>query len=146
MLSGLKQSELAVLINKTERTISNIENNVNSSLKTYCMISEVLDINVEKLFDSNFDEKITETIIVNVNKNYDYKKFNFMKYRKAIGKNVVSYRKFRELTQEELAEKAGISPVYVKKIENLKTTFRLEILGKLADALDIDIRLFFKEN
>ena len=57
-----------------------------------------------------------------------------------IGLNVAYFRKLRNLTQEELAEKAGISRSYLSAIEapNIVKTLSLELLFNLADALDIE--------
>ena len=57
-----------------------------------------------------------------------------------IGLNVAYFRKLRNLTQEELAEKAGISRSYLSAIEapNIVKTFSLELLFDLADALNIE--------
>ena len=57
-----------------------------------------------------------------------------------IGLNIAYFRKLRNLTQEELAEKAGISRSYLSAIEapNIVKTFSLELLFDLADALNIE--------
>lgn len=57
-----------------------------------------------------------------------------------IGLNVAYFRKLRNLTQEELAEKADISRSYLSAIEapNIVKTLSLELLFDLADALNIE--------
>ena len=54
--------------------------------------------------------------------------------------NIGLLRKLRGLTQEELAEKAGISRSFLSAIEapNLVQSFSLEILYNISDALTID--------
>lgn len=65
-----------------------------------------------------------------------------MKYSekmKKIGLNVSYYRKFRSMTQEQLAEKSGISVSFLRKLENpnifIGVTF--EKICKLAEALEV---------
>ena len=57
-----------------------------------------------------------------------------------IGLNVAYFRKLRNLTQEDLAEKAGLSRSHLSAIEapNIIKTFSLELLFDLADALNIE--------
>ncbi len=57
-----------------------------------------------------------------------------------IGLNVAYFRKLRNLTQEDLAEKAGLSRSHLSAIEapNIVKTLSLELLFNLADALDIE--------
>ena len=57
-----------------------------------------------------------------------------------IGLNVAYFRKLRNLTQEDLAEKAGLSRSRLSAIEapNIVKTLSLELLFNLADALDIE--------
>jgi len=56
-----------------------------------------------------------------------------------LGFNIALYRKKAGMTQEQLAEKAGISRAYMSEIEapNMITNISVEILLKLADALRI---------
>lgn len=58
---------------------------------------------------------------------------------KKIGLNIAYYRKLKSLTQEQLAEKIGIERAYLGKIEapNMVSSFSLEILFRLADALEV---------
>ena len=57
-----------------------------------------------------------------------------------IGLKVAYFRKLRNLTQEDLAEKAGLSRSHLSAIEapNIVKTLSLELLFNLADALDIE--------
>lgn len=61
---------------------------------------------------------------------------------KKIGRLISHYRKLRGFTQEQLAEKIGVSKSYISKIEaeNCNKSFSLEILFEIADALEIDIK------
>lgn len=60
--------------------------------------------------------------------------------------NIKKNREFLGLTQQQLADKAGITMNYVAKIESKKMQrgFTIVILGRIADALEIDIRELFK--
>lgn len=57
----------------------------------------------------------------------------------ALGLNISYYRKREGMTQEQLAEKAGVSRSYLGEIEapNMVTTISLEVLFNIADALRI---------
>ena len=54
-----------------------------------------------------------------------------------LGNRIKRKRKLLNLTQEELAAKVGISPVYVGYIEQGRNTPSLEVLEKTAKALKI---------
>jgi len=55
-----------------------------------------------------------------------------------IGRNLKAARVRRLLTQEELAEKAGVSPSTIVNIERDQTVPHFSTIRKLADALDVD--------
>jgi transcriptional regulator with XRE-family HTH domain len=60
--------------------------------------------------------------------------------RKALfGKRIQEIRKARGLSQEGLAERAGISPQYVSNIERGKENPTLDMLFSLADALKVGL-------
>ena len=56
-----------------------------------------------------------------------------------LGLNIAFYRKREGMTQDQLAEKAGMSRQYLGEIEapNMITTMSLEVLFNIADALRI---------
>ena len=58
-----------------------------------------------------------------------------------VGLNVSHYRKKKGLTQEQLAEKIGISRSHLSSIEapNIIKSFSIELLFDIADALDIEV-------
>lgn len=61
-----------------------------------------------------------------------------------LGARIKTLREAKNLTQEELAEKAGIeSPSYVSKMERGLSAPSYEMLGFLADALGVELRDFF---
>ncbi len=54
-----------------------------------------------------------------------------------IGGNVKYWRTLRTLTQVQLAEKAGISPAALVRIENNQADPHVSTIRKLSDALDV---------
>lgn len=68
-----------------------------------------------------------------------------MPCRVRIGKKLRGVRVRRLLTQEELAEKAGLSPSTVVNIECDQVAPRFRTIRKLAGALDVDPTLLLEE-
>lgn len=66
-------------------------------------------------------------------------------YYSIIRKNIKFYRLQQSLTQQDLADMADLSREYVCDIENEHRNKHLTIavLGRIADALNIDITEFF---
>ena len=56
--------------------------------------------------------------------------------KQLIANRIRYYRQLAKLSQEGLAEKVGISDVYIRKLESGARTPSLEIIVLLADALD----------
>jgi transcriptional regulator with XRE-family HTH domain len=63
--------------------------------------------------------------------------------RKNLGANIRSFRKKAGLTQEKLAEKADLHPVYMSQVENGHKAISVEALWKISKALHIPISLLF---
>lgn len=61
--------------------------------------------------------------------------------------NIRKYRLQKGFTQATLEELADISLDYLCEIESLKRrkTFSIAVLGRIADALEIDITKFFQK-
>jgi transcriptional regulator with XRE-family HTH domain len=61
--------------------------------------------------------------------------------------NIRKYRKMRNYTMQELADKAEFTHGYVRDLESLgiDKTPTIEALGKFANALNIDIRQLFDD-
>ncbi len=74
-------------------------------------------------------------------------KHNNMYYYDIIRKNIRKYRKEKGYTQQSLSEKADMSIDYLAEIESNKRrkTFSIEMLGRIADALEVDIKKFFDD-
>lgn len=64
-----------------------------------------------------------------------------------VRKNIRKYRKLRNYTLQELADKIELTHGYVRDLEclTIDKTPTLETLGRFADALEIDIRQLFDE-
>ena len=56
-----------------------------------------------------------------------------------LGLNIAYYRKYKSLTQEQLAEKVNLSRDFIGKIEapDMFKSFSFKTLFKIADALEI---------
>lgn len=60
--------------------------------------------------------------------------------------NIRKYRKERKMTQQDLADLAGLSHEYIREIEapNMGTTFSLDTVEKISEALNIDFMYLFE--
>lgn len=59
--------------------------------------------------------------------------------RERFARNLRAWRTVRRLTQQRLAEEAGLSRVYVNKVESCLASVSLDSMEKLANVLEIDI-------
>lgn len=66
-------------------------------------------------------------------------KENEQKFREVLALNVRVARIRKQLTQEQLAEIAGISVKHVTKIENAQVTTNIFFVNNIAKALDVTI-------
>lgn len=68
-------------------------------------------------------------------------------YYDVLRKNIKKYRELKGLTQQQLADKTGISMNYIAKIESKKMQrgFTIVVLGRIANALNIDIKNLFNK-
>lgn len=68
-------------------------------------------------------------------------------YYDIIRDNIKKYRKEKNLTQQDLADLAGISRQYVTDIENENRNkhITIAILGRIANAMNVNIELFFRK-
>jgi transcriptional regulator with XRE-family HTH domain len=60
-------------------------------------------------------------------------------HRRVLGDNLRSYRKRANLTQEKLAEKVGLSVVFVSLLENGWRTASMDSLLRIAKALKVEL-------
>ncbi len=67
-------------------------------------------------------------------------------YYTIIRQNIKRFRRQKKLTQQNLADMTGMSREYICDVENEKRKKHLTIavLGRIADAMKIDITEFFK--
>lgn len=68
-------------------------------------------------------------------------------YYDIVRRNIKKYRKEKGYTQQRLSEEAQMSMDYLAEIESekRKKSFSIAILGRIAEVLEIDIDVFFKE-
>ena len=64
-----------------------------------------------------------------------------------VRKNIRKYRKLKCMTQQELADASELSHGYIREIEslNMGITFSLDAVEKIANALEIKVKLLFDE-
>ncbi len=60
------------------------------------------------------------------------------------GKKVRHERRKQRLSQEQLAEKAGLHRTYIGMIERAEKNITLENINKICKALDLDLSAIFK--
>jgi len=67
-----------------------------------------------------------------------------MEIKKQFGKKVKALRLSKNLSQEKLALEAGLDRTYIPSIERGERNVSIEVIFKLAKALDIPVIDFFK--
>ncbi|MCS3687504.1 transcriptional regulator with XRE-family HTH domain [Bradyrhizobium elkanii] len=67
-----------------------------------------------------------------------------MDLRELFATNLRRIRHSRKLSQEQLAHDAGVDRAYMSRVERAVTWVGLEIIGKLADVLEVDPVEFFR--
>jgi transcriptional regulator with XRE-family HTH domain len=68
-----------------------------------------------------------------------------MDIKSKFGKRLLELRKERKMSQENLAELSELNRPYISAIEQGKRNVSLEVISKLAQALDIEIKKFFED-
>ena len=68
-----------------------------------------------------------------------------MKLKKIFSNNVRKYRVKQNLSQEELAEKAGVHRTYIGSVERGERNITINVMEKICTALGIPINDLFKE-
>lgn len=66
-------------------------------------------------------------------------------YRKIFADNLKKIRNERSISQEYLANLAGLDRSYLGKVERLEKAPTIDVMGKLADALEIDLVFLVEE-
>lgn len=67
------------------------------------------------------------------------------KARNIIANNIKFYRLKKEISQEELAELLGTTPVYLSSLENAKRNIRLDYIEHIANTLEVNVKDLFTE-
>jgi transcriptional regulator with XRE-family HTH domain len=67
-----------------------------------------------------------------------------MDLRQVFATNLRRIRHGRRVSQEQLAHDAGVDRAYLSRVERAVTYVGLEIVGKLADVLEVDPVEFFR--
>lgn len=62
-----------------------------------------------------------------------------MDLRRRVGLNVQRLRRLRDLSQEELAHRAGIHQTYLSGVENGRRNPSIAVLDRIAKALGADV-------
>jgi transcriptional regulator with XRE-family HTH domain len=62
------------------------------------------------------------------------------KQRKLLGETIRKYRRRAKFSQEKLAEKADLHPVYIGKVERGEQWISLHALLRIAQALSVRVR------
>lgn len=64
-----------------------------------------------------------------------------------VRQNIKKYRQLKKMTQQELADASYLSHGYIREIESMTmgTTFSLDAVEKIANGLNIEIKLLFEE-
>lgn len=68
-----------------------------------------------------------------------------MRLRRTVARNVKRLRLEKDMSQEELADRADMNRNYVGMIERCENAATVDMLEKLADALDVKPAEFFQE-
>lgn len=68
-----------------------------------------------------------------------------MNIKQRVGLKIKKFRKLKGLSQEKLANLADIDRTYLPTIEKGERNVSIEILERLAKALEINIKEFFDE-
>jgi transcriptional regulator with XRE-family HTH domain len=63
-----------------------------------------------------------------------------LKYRKILGENIRVCRKRAALSQEKLAERADLHPVYISAVERGAKNISMDALIRIAKALGVRVR------
>ena len=68
-------------------------------------------------------------------------------YYNIVRTNIKKYRQKANLTTQELADKTDFTHQFIRDLESLKIVRRprLDTIGRIANALNVDIRLLFDE-
>lgn len=69
-----------------------------------------------------------------------------MRLRRVVAQRVRAFREQRGLSQEEAADRAEVHPTYLSGIENGRRNPTVDVLERLAKALDVEPRELLSDN
>ncbi len=64
------------------------------------------------------------------------------RYRR-LGRNIARYRKFRDLTQDDLADLLNVSRAHLARVEIAEASISLDLVFRICDALDVSPKDLF---
>jgi transcriptional regulator with XRE-family HTH domain len=67
-----------------------------------------------------------------------------MDLKEVMAVNLRRIRHDKKMTQEELADRAGLSARYIGAIERANKSASVTVLGRIAEALDVDAAILIK--
>ncbi|MDO4777569.1 MAG: helix-turn-helix transcriptional regulator [Cardiobacteriaceae bacterium] len=70
----------------------------------------------------------------------------FLESRQRFARNLRTLRRLKDISQEQLAHDAGISRAYLGDVERANRAVTIDVMGKLAQALHVDLALLLQEN
>jgi DNA-binding XRE family transcriptional regulator len=68
-----------------------------------------------------------------------------LRHRRIIGAAIRDFRKRAHFTQEDLGEAADLNPKYIGEVERGEKIISIEALLRVAKALKVPIRFFFRD-
>ena len=71
---------------------------------------------------------------------------NIHPQRKIIKKNMRTIRRFKDVSQEALALNADVSRTYISEIERGERAVSIDVMGRIADTLEVELSELLKEN
>lgn len=66
--------------------------------------------------------------------------------RHVFAKNMRIVRRLRDISQENLAFDANVSRVYICDVEKAKRAVSIDVMGRIADALDVHLSDLLKDD
>ena len=76
----------------------------------------------------------------------DYKCDTYDDMKKNIGKNIARLRKEKNMSCEDVANEVYVSRQYIAQIEKGERNVSLDILSKIAEALEVDVGFLIRKN
>lgn len=67
-------------------------------------------------------------------------------YRLIFAKNMRKIRRWRDISQETLAINANVSRTYIGEIERGERAVSIDVMGKIADTLEIELFELLKDS